>query len=372
MRLRFPFSMLTLGLAVAWAGGPGSVGAGTLVVANKAEATASLVDIATGDVRATLPVGEGPHEVAISPDGRLALVGNYGVRNAPGSSLTLIDVPGAAVVRTIDLGKYQRPHGIVWLADGVQAVVTAETNKALLVVDTADGRVVSAVDTDAEVSHMVAVAPDGSRAFVTNIRSGSVTVVDLRTNTRVDNLPTGEGAEGVAVTPDGATVWVTNRAADTVTVLDARSLEVLATLESPSFPIRAVATADGRRVLVTNARSGDVSVFDAANRTLERRLSLRVEASEVEGRLFGDAFGTSSVPIGIVVTPDGTRAFIAHSNADQISVVDLESWRVTGTLKAGKEPDGMAVSPHSVPAEVVNGSVALAPRCGTKGGGGSP
>ena len=371
MRYQSPFPVFPLGLAVVLACAAGSAHGATLVVANKAEATVSLVDIATGAVRATLPVGEGPHEVAISPDGRLALVGNYGVRNAPGSSLTLIDVPGAAVVRTIDLGEYQRPHGIVWLADGIRAVVTAETNKALLVVDTAGGEVVSAVDTDAEISHMVAVTPDGSRAFVANIRSGSVTVVDLRTNTRVDNLPTGEGAEGVAVTPDGATVWVTNRAADSVTVLDARSLEVLATLESPSFPIRAVATADGRRVLVTNARSGDVSVFDAATRTLERRLSLRVEASEVEGRLFGDAFGTSSVPIGIVVTPDGTRAFIAHSNADQISVVDLESWKVIGALKAGKEPDGMAISSHNVPAPAANGAVALAPRCGTKGGGGS-
>ncbi len=43
--------------------------AGTLVVANKAEATVSLVDVASGEVVATLPTGAGPHEVAVSPDG---------------------------------------------------------------------------------------------------------------------------------------------------------------------------------------------------------------------------------------------------------------------------------------------------------------
>ncbi|WP_406672413.1 cytochrome D1 domain-containing protein [Natronospira sp.] len=348
----------------------GGAGAATLVVVNKAEATVSLVDIASGEVRATLPVGEGPHEVGVSPDGRLALVGNYGVRNTPGSSLTLIDIPSARVVRTIDLGEYRRPHGIVWLGDGRRAVVTAETNKALLVVDTTTGEVVAAVDTDQEVSHMVAVTPDGGRAFVTNIRSGSVTVVDLETNTRVANIPTGEGAEGVAVTPDGATVWVTNRAADTVTVLDARTLEVVAELESPSFPIRAMATSDGRRVLVTNARSGDLSVFDVAGRSLERRMSLQVEASHVEGRLFGDTFGDSSVPIGILISPDDKLAFIAHSNADQITVVDLKSWSIAGALTAGKEPDGLGFSPHSVPVRPVNGAVMLAPRCGSKGAGG--
>ena len=59
----------------------------TLVVLNKAEATASLIDLASGEVRATLPTGVGPHEVAISPDGKLALVADYG-QQTPGSSLT--------------------------------------------------------------------------------------------------------------------------------------------------------------------------------------------------------------------------------------------------------------------------------------------
>ncbi len=336
------------GLAAA-IGLAGSASAATLVVANKSEATVSLVDIATREIRATLAVGEGPHEVAVSPDGRLALVGIYGTRAAPGSSLALIEIPAARVARTIPLGEYRRPHGIVWLADNRRAVVTAEANRALLVVDTLAGRVEAAVDTDQDVSHMVAVTPDGSRAFVANIRSGSVTVVDLAERRRLAQVPTGAGAEGVAVTPDGATVWVTNRAADTLTVMDARSLAVLATLESPSFPIRAAVTVDGRRVLVTHARSADLAVYHVASRSLERRLDLQLQASQMAGRLFGDTFGSSSVPIGIALTPDGRTAFVAHSNADLVSVVDLQSWTVTGTLAAGKEPDGMGVSPLVVP-----------------------
>jgi hypothetical protein len=89
---------------------PRPAAAGTLIVANKAEATVSLIDVDSGEVRATLPTGTGPHEVAVSPDGRLAVVADYGGGGAPGSTLTLIDVPGALVVRTIDLGEYRRPH----------------------------------------------------------------------------------------------------------------------------------------------------------------------------------------------------------------------------------------------------------------------
>ena len=319
-------------------------GGATLVVANKAEATVTLVDLPSGEARATLPTGKGPHEAAVSPSGRLALIADYGTREEPGRTLTLIDVPGARVVRTIDLGEYRRPHGVRFL-DERRALVTAEANQALLVVDVEAQTVLSAVPTGQDVSHMVAATPDGRRAFVANIGSGSINVVDLVERKSIAVVKTGEGAEGIDVTPDGTQVWVTNRAADTVTVLDAATNAVIATIPSAAFPIRAKVTPDGKHVLVSNARSGDISVLSVAERRVERRIPLETRAaSDTEGRLMGD-FGSSSVPIGIVVEPGGARAYVAHANADRITVLDLEAWKPVGSLTAGKEPDGMAWSP---------------------------
>ena len=323
---------------------PVSTQAATLIVANKAEATVSLVSLPEGKVVSTLPVGTGPHEVAVSPSGRLALIANYGGpgQAGAGSTLTLIDVPAAKVVKTIDLGEFRRPHGVLF-SDERRALVTAEANKALLEVDTETGKVTRSVATGQEVSHMVAVTPNGSRAFVANIGSGSITAVDLKGGKHLKDVPTGKGAEGIAVTPDGKQVWVTNREADTVTVIDATTLAVLADLPSADFPIRAEATPDGKRVLVSNAQSGDLSVFTTADRKLERRVPLATEASpDREGRMLGDM--QSSLPIGIEIAPDGRRAYIAHAGADAISIVDLESWKKVGSLTAGKEPDGMGYS----------------------------
>ena len=75
----------------------------TLVVANKSDATVSLVDLDSGNVAATLETGAGPHEGGISPDGRFALVSNYGGRGSSNNSLTLIDIAEAEVVKTIDV-----------------------------------------------------------------------------------------------------------------------------------------------------------------------------------------------------------------------------------------------------------------------------
>jgi len=318
--------------------------AGTLVVANKSEATVSLVDTGSGEIVATLPTGNAPHEVDVSPNGELALVGNYGTREAPGSSLTLIDIEAAEVVKTIELEGYARPHGIVWTNDR-RAVVTVEENRSIVEIDVERGEVVEVVETDAEISHMIAVAKKRGLAFVANIGSGSVTVIDLAVGTKVASIPTGEGAEGIAVTPDGRQVWVTNRAENTITVIDANRHAPVAKLHAGEFPIRAEATADGRFVLVTNAKGNDLSVFTTNQLAEVRRVAFEAVSTDAEGRLFSDRFGSSSVPIGIEIVDGEGRAYVAHANADGISIVDLERWEVVGTLSAGREPDGMGYSP---------------------------
>ena len=104
-----------------------------LLVANKQENTLSVIEIGTGRLLATLPTGHGPHEVAVSSDGRRAVVANYGDQT-PGSSLTVMDLGTRTVQRTIDLGEYRRPHGIVILPGDSLAAVTVEASQAVLIV----------------------------------------------------------------------------------------------------------------------------------------------------------------------------------------------------------------------------------------------
>ncbi len=318
----------------------------TLAVANKAEATVSLIDLESGDVVATLPTGEGPHEIGISPDGRFALVTNYGTRDRGGNSLTLIDIPAASVVKTIDLGDYGRPHGVAWL-DDQSAAVTVEASKALIVVDIARDKVTQSIGTDQEISHMVALDPERGRAYTANIGSGSVTVLDLGKGVREANIVTGDGAEGIAVSASGEHIWVTNRGADTITILDADTLAPAGEIGSEGFPIRATATPRGQ-VLVTRARAGDLAIYDAATFEELRVVAFDLESMDVEERLFGDRFGDSSVPIGVIVDAAGEVAWVAHANADVITEIDLGTGEITRMLRAGKEPDGMGFSPLDV------------------------
>lgn len=317
---------------------------GTLIVLNKSDHTATLIDVASRNVMGTVPTGTAPHEVAVSPDGKTAVVANYGTRETPGNTLSVIDIPTKKKLKDIDLGDYKRPHGIVWMKDHT-VVVTVEANRAVLLVDVQSGKVLNAIETDQNVSHMVVLTPDQAKAFIANIGSGSTTVIDLKEKRRIANIETGAGAEGIDLSPDGREVWVTNRSANTVSVIDVATLKVAATLESKAFPIRIKFTPDGKHALVSNAQSGEVAVFDAQTKKEVRRIKMEFSpVNDADKRLFGNQFGTSPVPVGILIEPSGRYAYVANTQADVVTVIDLKDWKIADRLTAGKEPDGLGYS----------------------------
>lgn len=319
---------------------------GVLVVLNKSDDTAYILDRETGERLASISTGYQPHEVAISPDGRTAVVTNYGTRERPGNSLTVIDVASASQVKEIDLLEYTMPHGIQFLDDD-RVIVTTEGNQTVIIVNLETDAIEHIFMTEQQISHMVAVTPDGQRAFVPNIGSGTVTVLDLESGMVEAHIETGAGAEGVAVSPDGSEVWVTNRGANTVSIINAETLDVIFELPSAEFPIRAAFSPDGQHVLVTNARSGDITVFDAAERLRVGviRLDEIDELVADEDRYFVEEFEDSPIPIGVVVGPDNRTAYVANTAADVVAVVDIISLRVLDLYRTGAEPDGIAWTP---------------------------
>jgi len=325
---------LAFAVAVLAAAAAGSVAtAQTLIVGNKAADTAGFVDLRAGEMVTTRPTGGGPHEVAISPDGRTAAVVAYGGQGAPGRTVHLYEAATAAPIKTIDLGEHTRPHGIAWLPGGRRFVATTEGSGHLVIVDAEAGEVIGAIATGEPGSHMVALAPDGGRAYVANLGSASFSVIDLADRRRLATVPAEEGSEGIAVTPDGAEIWVSNREADSVLVFDAETLARKTEIATGSFPIRVAISPDGTHAVVSNAREGSLTVIDVRSKEVIRTVAL--EASD----------GGNGVPVTVLFHPDGDRLFAALTRAAEIAIVDTGDWRQTGRIAAGEGSDGLGYSP---------------------------
>ena len=148
----------------------------TLLVVRKTDNAVDFMDPGSGLRLASVLTGNAPHEISVSRDGKRAVVSNYGTREHPGSTLSIVDLEQPQEVKRIDLAPHTRPHGVAWFAAD-RIAVTTEGSRHVLLVDPASGRVVSAIETAQETSHMVVVSADARRAYVTNIGSGTTTAI---------------------------------------------------------------------------------------------------------------------------------------------------------------------------------------------------
>src|SRR6218665_3401193 len=202
--MKLPTAPLAMAFAAFLFAAPAA--AQTLLIGNKGENTLSFVDLASGRELGRAPTGRMPHEIAVSPDGRQAAVVAYG-----GRTIDIFDVATRTKLRTVDLAPNEGPHGLVWLPDG-RILATTERSQSHTIVDTRNGDRVSAIPTGQQTTHMVAVSPDGRRAYTANIRSASVSVIDLAAGRKLSDIAVGGQPEGIGLSRDGRTLWVGDNA----------------------------------------------------------------------------------------------------------------------------------------------------------------
>jgi DNA-binding beta-propeller fold protein YncE len=307
-----------------------------VLVVNKIRSNANLqgdlafLNLASGKVVADVHVGKEPHEVAVSADGRYAVVSNTGSYKEPGNSLSVFDVAAQKEIHRVDLGPLWNPHGL--LASQGLFYFTAEGARAIGAYNPATNQLVWIMGTGQDQTHMLAATKDGRIMISTNRGSGSVSVFQL---TGADPLMVGawketivpvcRGPEGLDMSPDGTQVWVGCRGSNEIAIVDLAQKKMI-----DSFPIgtqsvaRVKFAAGGKYLLATDPMRGNLLFIDAASHQVLK-----------------------SVPMGrgceaIFLTPDGKRALIGVTNDDNVAEVDMETMSVVRRITTGQGPDEMA------------------------------
>jgi len=332
------FVVLWLGLTPAIAQSASRI----LLVIEEYDQSMVMVDPDSLKVLGRVSAGKGPHEVVASPDGRLAYISNYNSFSAVQHTLSVVDLVTRKRLPPIDLGPLSAPHGLN-LVDG-RIYFTAEGSKAVGRFDPATARVDMVVGIGQDRTHMLVVDRDGNRIFTSNVNSNTVSVLQRNNKNELNRwteaiffsngdvsgwtettIAVGLGPEGLDLSPDAKELWVANSHDGTVSIIDVTDLKVVQAVDvHMQSSNRVKFTLDGREVLISDLATGEVVVLDTASRRELKRLSL------------GHGAG------GILMAPDGSRAYVAVSRDDYVAVLDLKTLTVTGHIPTGEWPDGMA------------------------------
>src|SRR5215469_1609694 len=299
-----------------------------LLVLEKNDRSLAIVDPATLKVVGRVPAGEDPHEVVASEDGKYAYISNYGAFQTPQHTLSVADLSTQKALPAVDLGALRAPHGLEWAKGKVY--FTAEGSKVIGRYDPATNRVDWTLGVGQNRTHMLVVSRDESRIFTSNVNSDTISILDHDKNGDVSgwaetSISVGKGPEGFDVSPDGKEIWAANSHDGTVSVVDLINRKVVQTIDVHTKRANRVKfTPDGKLVLISDLETGDLVVLDAVGRKEVKRLNL--------------GHGVA----GILIIPDGSRAYVAVSSDGQVAVIDRKTLSVTGRITTGKGPDGMA------------------------------
>jgi DNA-binding beta-propeller fold protein YncE len=299
-----------------------------LLVLEKDDRTLAVVDTGSLKIVGRAPAGDDPHEVVTSDDGKLAYISNYGGFISPKHTLSVVDLTERKALPTVDLGALIAPHGLDMV--GGKIYFTAEGSKTIGRYDPSSGKVDWLLGIGRNRTHMLIVSKDLDRIFTSNVNSDSVSILERDTKADASGwtqfeVAVGKGPEGFDVSPNGKELWAANSHDGTVCIVDITAKKVVKTLNvGMRFSNRLKFTPDGKLVLISDLGTGDLLVLDAASQTDVKRMSLGRGAA------------------GILMAPDGSRAYVAVSRDNYVAVINLLTLTPAGRIATGRGPDGMA------------------------------
>lgn len=309
-----------------------------LLAISKTNHTLAIVDPGTLKIIAKIPVGQDPHELVASADGKTAYVCIYG-----GGSLheiNIIDLVSQKPLHNIDTRPLFGPHDITFVNG--KAWFTAEGSKSIGRYDPSTDKLDWSMGTGQDRTHMIFVSPDNKRIYTTNVSSGTVSIL-------VDSLmqpgkmappdakpheewiqtiiPTARGSEGFDVSPDGNELWTASSEDGTITIIDLKAKKLASKINAKVLGAnRLKFTPNGNLVFISSLQNGDLTIYDSKT---------HLEIKKIK---------TGRGAAGILMDPIGSRAFVACSADNYIAIIDLNTLEIVNHLDVGGVPDGLAWS----------------------------
>lgn len=298
----------------------------------------AVLNTCSSDPAGTVPVGAGPHSVAVAPeDGTVYVVNTFD------STVSVLQASTNAVIATIPVGS--DPQGAAFDAATNTVYVASEGAGTVSVIDATDNTVVATIPVGNN-PEQVAVDALTDTVYVSvdngNASPGSVVTINDIDETVGATIPVGDAPFGVAVDQATNTVYVANDHSDDVSVIDGATDAVTATIavgaglnpDAGSGPFGIGVDETTNTVYVAVDDQSSVAVIDGATDTVTANIAL------------------AGTPYGLAVDATTDNVYVAVNSSDDLVVLDGTTNAVASTIAVGTSPWDVAVNPSTAMAYV--------------------
>jgi YVTN family beta-propeller protein len=300
-----------------------------LVVDQKGDRSLAIIDPVAGKVIADVAEnGVTGHEVAASPDGRLAFVPIYGDSGVGkpgtnGTKIVVVDVATQKVAGEIDFGYGARPHCAVFGPKDGMLYVTTEMDQSVSIIDPKTLKIIDAIPTGQPESHMLALSHDGLRGYTANVGPGTVSVLDIKARKTLKVIPVSGSVQRIAISNDDRWVFTADVTAPRLAVIDTAANAVTNWVKLDGLGYGSAPTPDGRFLLIAIPDANAVDVIDLKSMTVVEKIPVGKSPQEV------------------LVRPDGKAAYVSCIGSNQVAEIDAATWKVTRVIATGNGTDGL-------------------------------
>ena len=193
---------------------------------------------------------------------------------------------------------------------------------------------------------LFALHPSGNPLYVANEDDNIVTVVDIEKGKVLAEVPVGVEPEGMGASPDGKYIVNTSETTNMAHFIDTKTNETVDNILVDSRPRVAEFNSDGTQLWVSAEIGGTVTIIDPAARKVIHKVTFEIPGVSKD----------AIQPVGVRITKDGSKAFVALGPANRVAVVDAKTFKVEKYLLVGQRVWNLAFTPDEKLMVTTNGT----------------
>lgn len=289
-------------------------------VPNAGDGSISILDVSKNKLIDEIKIGDTvSHGIAISSDGKKLYTGNL-----ENGEVFILDIKSKELIDTIDTGR--NLHGIDITPDGRYLFTTSgdlqegEEFNYINVIDTTDDKIIKIIESNGKSPSHIDFTKDSKLAFVNNVMSGNITVVDVEKLEIISTIDVGKMPNESELSPDDKYLYVANVQDGTISIVDVNEGKEIDKIKTGEGTHGVAVSKDGKYVWTTNRFSKDISVFDIEKKQVIKTIKINGE------------------PNHISILPDSDIVYVSNLQSEDISVMDMKSYKIIKTINIGKEP----------------------------------